>query len=55
MNLKDPGSPVLIKDLSDKSSFYVIMPMKIWFISFKVHFRWFFFFSSSNHLIPMLI
>ena len=29
MNLKDPGSPVLIKDLSDKSSFYVIMPMKI--------------------------
>ena len=29
MNLKDPGSPVLIKDLSDKNSFYVIMPMRI--------------------------
>tara|TARA_B100000029_G_scaffold342758_1_gene335122 strand:- start:5751 stop:6866 length:1116 start_codon:yes stop_codon:yes gene_type:complete len=29
MNLKEPGSPVLIRDLSDKNSFHVIMPMKI--------------------------
>ena len=29
MNLKEPGSPVLIKDLSDKLSFHVVMPMKI--------------------------
>ena len=29
INLKDPGSPVLIKDLSDQNSFHVIMPMKI--------------------------
>ena len=29
INLKDEGSPVLIKDLSDKNSFYVVMPMKI--------------------------
>ena len=29
INLKDPGSPVLIKDFSDKNSFYVVMPMKI--------------------------
>jgi len=29
MNLKDSTSPVLIEDLSDKNSFYVIMPMKI--------------------------
>ena len=29
MNLKDSVSPVLIEDLSDKNSFYVIMPMKI--------------------------
>ena len=27
--LKDSGSPVLIKDLSDKNSFHVVMPMKI--------------------------
>ncbi len=27
--LKDPGSPVLIRDLSDKNSFHVVMPMKI--------------------------
>ena len=27
--LKDAGSPVLIKDLSDKNSFHVVMPMKI--------------------------
>ncbi len=29
INLKDPGSPVLIKDLSDKNTFHVVMPMKI--------------------------
>ncbi len=29
INLKDAGSPALIKDLSDKNSFHVIMPMKI--------------------------
>ena len=29
VNLKDPGSPVLIKDLSDLNSFHVVMPMKI--------------------------
>ena len=29
INLKDSGSPVLIKDLSDQNSFYVVMPMKI--------------------------
>ena len=29
INLNDPGSPVLIKDLSDKHSFYVVMPMKV--------------------------
>ena len=29
LNLKDSISPVLIEDLSDKNSFYVIMPMKI--------------------------
>ena len=29
INFKDPGSPVLIKDFSDKNSFYVVMPMKI--------------------------
>ena len=29
INLKDGGSPVLIKDLSDKNSFHVVMPMKI--------------------------
>jgi len=29
INLKDPGSPVLIKDFADKNSFYVVMPMKI--------------------------
>ena len=29
MYLKESGSPVLIKDLSDKLSFHVIMPMKI--------------------------
>ena len=29
INLQDPGSPVLVKDFSDKNSFHVIMPMKI--------------------------
>jgi len=29
INLKDPGSPVIIRDLSDKNSFHVVMPMKI--------------------------
>ena len=29
INLKDSGSPVLIKDFSDKNSFHVVMPMKI--------------------------
>ncbi len=29
VNLKEAGSPVLIKDLSDKLSFHVVMPMKI--------------------------
>ncbi len=29
MNLKDSISPVLIEDVSDKNSYYVIMPMKI--------------------------
>ena len=28
MNLKDSVSPVLIQDISDKNSYYVIMPMK---------------------------
>jgi len=27
--LKDPGSPVLVRDFSDKNSFHVVMPMKI--------------------------
>tara|TARA_B100001540_G_scaffold230936_1_gene205093 strand:- start:1453 stop:2568 length:1116 start_codon:yes stop_codon:yes gene_type:complete len=29
INLKDSGSPALIKDLSDSNSFHVVMPMKI--------------------------
>jgi len=29
INLKEPGSPVLIRDLSDKNTFHVVMPMKI--------------------------
>lgn len=29
INFKDAGSPVLIRDLSDKNSFHVVMPMKI--------------------------
>ena len=32
ISLKDAGAPVLIKDLSDKNSFHVVMPMKIWSI-----------------------
>ena len=30
MNLNDSTSPVLIQDSSDKQSYFVIMPMKIW-------------------------
>ena len=29
INLNDSGSPVLIRDISDKNSFHVVMPMKI--------------------------
>ena len=29
INFKDPVSPVLVEDMSDKNSFYVGMPMKI--------------------------
>ena len=29
INLKDPVSPVIIEDMADKNSFYVVMPMKI--------------------------
>jgi len=29
ISLKDAGSPALVKDLSDKNSFHVVMPMKI--------------------------
>ena len=29
INLKDSTSPVLIEDVADKNSYYVIMPMKI--------------------------
>jgi DNA polymerase III subunit beta len=29
INFKDPTSPVLIEDMSDKNSYYVVMPMKI--------------------------
>jgi hypothetical protein len=31
------------------------MPMKIWFILFKVNIRLLIFFSLSNHLIPTTI
>ena len=55
INLKDAGSPALVKDLSDKNTFHVVMPMKIWFILFKANIKYFFFFSSSNHLIPTTI
>ena len=53
--LNDPGSPVLIRDSLDKSSFHVVMPMKIWFILTKVNNRLIIFFRSSNHLTPRLI
>ena len=53
--LKDPGSPALIKDLSDKNSFHVVMPMKIWPFWFNLDLRRFFFFSVSNHLIARVI
>ena len=29
INLKDPISPVLVEDMTDKNSYYVVMPMKI--------------------------
>ena len=29
INLKDPVSPILVEDMSDKNSYYVVMPMKI--------------------------
>ena len=29
INLQDAGSPVLVRDLSDKNSYHVVMPMKI--------------------------
>ena len=29
ISFKDAASPVLIRDLSDKNSFHVVMPMKI--------------------------
>jgi len=55
INLKDAGSPVLINDFSDKNSFHVVMPMKIWLILFKDNIRLLLFFSLSNHLIPTTI
>ena len=55
IGLKDPGSPVLIRDVLDKNSFHVVMPMKIWFILFNDNNRLFLYFSLSNHLIPMPI
>ena len=38
MNLKDSVSPVLVEDKSDKNSYYVIMPMKIWKLDFSIIF-----------------
>jgi hypothetical protein len=46
---------VLINDFSDKNSFHVVMPMKIWLILFKDIIRLLLFFSLSNHLIPTTI
>jgi hypothetical protein len=40
---------VLIRDFSDKNSFHVVMPMKIWFILLKDNIRLLLFFSLSNH------
>ena len=53
--LKDSGSPVMIRDMSDKNSFYVVMPMKIWFPSKKNEFKIFIFAHPNNHLIPAII
>ena len=39
INLKDAGSPVLIRDTTDKSTFHVVMPMKIWFFLKNLIFR----------------
>ena len=55
INLRDAGSPVLIRDLSDKNSLHVVMPMKIWLIDCKIDCKQKFFFSSSNRLIPTVI
>ena len=44
INLKDAASPVLINDSSDNNSFHVVMPMKIWFISFKTILDYYYFF-----------
>ena len=42
--LKDPGSPVLIKDPLEQNSFHVVMPMKIWFMLFYNKLDYIFFF-----------
>ena len=47
INLKDAGSPVLIRDFLDKNTFHVVMPMKIWFFLQKTNTRLLLFFSSS--------
>ena len=46
INLKDTGSPVLIKDMSDKNSFHVVMPMKAWYLSIKLIIDKFLFFHQ---------
>ena len=35
MNLNDSVSPVLIQDNSDTNTYFVIMPMKIWYLNFQ--------------------
>ncbi len=45
INLKDSGSPALIQDFSDKNSFHVVMPMKIWFFLPNIKLDFFFFFD----------
>ena len=42
--LKDPASPVLVKDPSEKNSFHVVMPMKIWFLLFIIILDYYYFF-----------
>ena len=46
LNLKDPGSPVLVTDLSDENSFHVVMPMKIWYTATYWILKYFFLFSQ---------